>query len=44
MYLPSHIAYLARRLSYYLHGDESAAIFGGLGCGQAGVGVGRATV
>jgi hypothetical protein len=33
MYLPSHIAYLARRLSYYLHGDESAAIFGGLGLG-----------
>lgn len=33
MYLPSHIAYLARRLSYYLHGDESAAIFGRLGRG-----------
>jgi len=25
-YLPSHIAYLARRLSYYIHGDET--IFG----------------
>jgi MFS superfamily sulfate permease-like transporter len=30
-YLPSHIAYLARRLSYYIHGDENAAIFGMLG-------------
>ena len=28
-YLPSHIAYLARRLSYYIHGDENAAILGG---------------
>jgi hypothetical protein len=32
-YLPSHIAYLARRLSYYLHGDESAAILGGWALG-----------
>ena len=32
-YLPSHIAYLARRLSYYIHGDENAAIFGTLSAG-----------
>jgi len=32
-YLPSHIAYLARRLSYYIHGDENAAIFGSLSAG-----------
>jgi hypothetical protein len=36
-YLPSHIAYLARRLSYYIHGDENAAIFGAVLAGWWGV-------
>lgn len=27
-YLPGHVAYLARRLSYYLYGDENAIVFG----------------
>lgn len=27
-YLPAHVAYLSRRLAYYLYGDEGAAILG----------------